>query len=97
MIGLTPDPFAALNSWIAPAIEPWAVSETAGISNSAARATRSGILHAPSKMEYSEWTCRWTNGASGMGKASVRRALDDLRKRSLSADFVAPEIGRAHV
>ena len=42
------------------------MSETAGISSSAARATRSGIRHAPSRIEYSEWTWRWTKGASGM-------------------------------
>ena len=56
----------ALKSCTAPAIEPWSVSETAGISSSAARVTRSGIRQAPSRIEYSEWTCRWTNGASGI-------------------------------
>ena len=46
---------------------PWSVIATAGISSSAARAARSGIRHAPSRIEYSEWTWRWTNGASGTG------------------------------
>jgi hypothetical protein len=64
---LTPLPRAALKSWIAPAIEPWSVSETAAISSSAARATRSGIRHAPSRIEYSEWTWRWTKGAGLFG------------------------------
>ena len=46
-----------------PAIEPWSVSDTAGISSSAAFRASAGIRHAPSRIEYSEWTCRWTNGA----------------------------------
>ena len=37
-------------------LEPWSVSETAGISSSAARAARAGMRHAPSRIEYSEWT-----------------------------------------
>src|SRR5579862_4918205 len=52
---------------MAPASEPWSVKLTAGISSSAARETRSGIRHAPSRIEYSEWTWRWTNGATGIG------------------------------
>src|SRR5512133_1667843 len=67
MTGLTPVPLVALKSWIAPAIDPWSVSETAGISNSAARAASAGTRQAPSRIEYSEWTWRWTNGASGTG------------------------------
>src|SRR4249920_311791 len=50
---------------MAPASDPWSVSATAGISSSAARAASSGIRHAPSRIEYSEWTCRWTNSAMG--------------------------------
>ena len=46
-----------------PAIEPWSVSETDGISRCAAFSASAGILQAPSRIEYSEWTCRWTNGA----------------------------------
>src|SRR5207237_3013131 len=67
MTGLTPVPLVALMSCTAPAIEPWSVSPTAGISNSAARAARAGIRQAPSRIEYSEWTWRWTYGASGTG------------------------------
>src|SRR5579875_890849 len=75
MIGFTPCPRASLKSWTAPAMLPWSVKATAGISSSAARATRSGIRHAPSRIEYSEWTWRWTNGASdipGQGQPSPR-------------------------
>ena len=38
------------------------MSETAGISSRAALSTSAGILHAPSRIENSEWTWRWTNG-----------------------------------
>ena len=62
-IGLIPCCAAALCRSTAPAIEPWSVSVTAGISSSAAFRASAGILHAPSRIEYSEWTCRWTNGA----------------------------------
>ncbi len=38
------------------------MSATAGISSRAAFSTRAGTRHAPSRIEYSECTCRWTNG-----------------------------------
>src|SRR4051812_18275458 len=38
---------------------PWSVSPRAGWPKAAARAARASILHAPSRSEYSEWTCRW--------------------------------------
>src|SRR5579885_865018 len=63
MTGLTPVPRVFVQSCTAPAMEPWSVRLTAGISSSAARSTRSVILHAPSRIEYSEWTCRWTKSA----------------------------------
>src|SRR4051794_32051749 len=63
MTGLTPVPRVVFQSCTAPAMEPWSVRLTDGISSSAARATRSGTRHAPSRIEYSEWTCRWTNSA----------------------------------
>src|SRR5579862_7097063 len=66
MTGLTPCLRAAVKSCTAPASEPWSVRLTAGISSSAALETRSGIRHAPSRIEYSEWTCRWTKLASDM-------------------------------
>src|SRR5436190_5331553 len=67
MTGLTPVPFVVFQSCTAPAMLPWSVSVTAAISSSAARATRSGIRQAPSRIEYSEWTWRWTNGAAAIG------------------------------
>src|ERR1700757_2954839 len=69
MSGLTPCFAASRVSSTAPASDPWSVSATAGISYSAARAASAGIRQAPSRMEYSEWTWRWTNGAvSGTAK-----------------------------
>src|SRR3954471_20056626 len=38
---------------------PWSVRPSAGWSKAAARAASASILHAPSRSEYSEWTCRW--------------------------------------
>src|SRR5436190_10477128 len=74
MTGLTPVPRVAFQSCTAPAIEPWSVRPTDGISSSAARATRSGTRHAPSRIEYSEWTCRWTKSA--MGEVILRPPQD---------------------
>src|SRR4051812_19540902 len=74
MTGLTPVSRVFCQSWTAPAIEPWSVRLTAGISSSAARLTRSGMRHAPSRIEYSEWTCRWTKDASDMPKAKISGA-----------------------
>src|SRR5512132_197490 len=65
--------FASRWSSTAPASEPWSVSVTAGISSSAARAASAGIRHAPSRIEYSEWTWRWTKGASDTGGPSYYR------------------------
>src|SRR5579862_191933 len=76
MTGLMPCLRAYVKSWTAPASEPWSVRLTAGISSSAARATRSGIRQAPSRIEYSEWTWRWTNGASDMPGATISGAQD---------------------
>src|SRR6478672_9443698 len=53
---------AARVSSTAPAIDPWSVRPIAGIPSSAARATSGSIRHAPSRMEYSLWTWRWTYG-----------------------------------
>src|SRR6185503_5390823 len=58
--GLTPTLSVSRTSSTAPAREPWSVSATAGISSSAARAASAGMRHAPSRIEYSLWTCRWT-------------------------------------
>src|SRR5450759_5086267 len=53
---------------MAPYIAPWSVTARAGISSSAARATRAGMRLAPSSSEYSVWLCRWTkvSGACGI-------------------------------
>src|SRR2546421_1446686 len=75
MTGLTPVSRVAFQSWTAPAIEPWSVRLTAGISNSAARATRSGIRQAPSRIEYSEWTWRWTNSDGGIAEGQCTPGL----------------------
>src|SRR5215216_2683150 len=85
MTGRTPVPRVARKSWIAPAIDPWSVRPTADISSSAARATRSGIRHAPSRIEYSLWTCRWTNGAAPWEPARFEAALAEPVSASVTA------------
>src|SRR5438270_11387863 len=82
MTGLTPWPLAALTRSIAPASDPWSVSATAGISSSAARCARAGIRQAPSRIEYSEWTWRWTKGTvSGTGKPCYKGVPTRLLER----------------
>src|SRR4051812_40560824 len=71
MTGLTPVSRVAFQSWTAPAIDPWSVRLTDGISSSAARAIRSEMRHAPSRIEYSEWTWRWTKSAWAIAGGSV--------------------------
>src|SRR5207248_3898419 len=39
---------------------PWSVMPTAGMPSRAASANRGAIFAAPSSIEYSVWTCRWT-------------------------------------
>ena len=68
-----------LVSSTAPASEPWSVRLTAGISSSAARLARSGIRHAPSRIEYSLWTWRWTKGARRARTQSTRGSRRDSR------------------
>src|SRR5690348_13224481 len=80
MSGFTPVAVAALYSSTTPAMEPWSVTETAGISSCAARSTSCRMRHAPSRMEYSEWQWRWTNGAL-TSPAIVRAGGDGLRPR----------------
>src|SRR3954447_3039506 len=72
-MGLTPCLRASLYSCTEPASEPWSVSATAGISSSAARAASAGTRQAPSRIENSEWTWRWTKGAGGTGRPSYNR------------------------
>src|SRR5215831_10782488 len=105
MTGFTPSFLASLWSSIAPASEPWSVSATAGISSSAARATSAGIRHAPSRIEYSEWTWRWTKGASDTGTATLLPAQDrtfaagrdDARSRLRLFVGCADLLDRAHL
>src|SRR5690242_707329 len=60
------------------------------MSSSAARFARSGMRHAPSRIEYSEWTWRWTNGTASdtatHPRLRVRRCLE-TRRRPLSGAF----------
>src|SRR3954454_10630315 len=88
MIGLMPCLWHALYISIAPFITPWSVSPSAGWPNAAARAASASILHAPSRREYSEWTCRWAQaavltagpmlGAASDGPRRASRTLRDL-------------------
>jgi hypothetical protein len=39
---------------------PWSVMPTAGMPRRAASAKRGAIFAAPSSIEYSVWTCKWT-------------------------------------
>src|SRR5437588_1977819 len=83
MTGLIPFFWAALTRSIVPAREPWSVRATAGICSSAARAARAGMRHAPSRMEYSEWTWRWTKGAvSGTARPLYKSVPTGLRRRT---------------
>src|SRR6266508_688835 len=95
MIGFTPCSPACLKSWIAPASEPWSVSPTAGISSSAARAASAGMRQAPSRIEYSEWTWRWTKGASGTeGQCTTRSCRPLLRDQlRLGGGRCQPAVG----
>src|ERR687894_152819 len=61
MIGLTPLAFEALWNSYAPNVLPWSVTAIAGIPISAQPLNRSLTRAAPSSIEYSECTCRWTN------------------------------------
>src|ERR1700704_6589978 len=74
-------------------MEPWSVRLTAGISSSAARLTRSGIRHAPSRIEYSEWTWRWTKSAAAIGEWPVYAGVQTGLKTPLRAGRTAP-VGR---
>src|SRR5690349_19816108 len=89
MTGFTPVPRVVFQSCTAPAMEPWSVRLTAGISSSAARATRSGMRHAPSRIEYSEWTCRWTKSASAMPERDRVRPPQDRTAPALCGILAA--------
>src|SRR3954447_17916030 len=74
-MGLMPCLTHAFWSSTAPFMTPWSVSPRAGWPKAAARAARASILHAPSRSEYSEWTCRWA-------QAGLLTALAMLGARS---------------
>src|SRR3954468_9000644 len=59
--GLMPAAFAASYIASAPYMLPWSVIPIAGWPSAAAAATTSPMRDAPSSIEYSVWTCRWTN------------------------------------
>src|SRR5256885_2488424 len=66
---------------MAPYMTPWSVMPRAGISSSAARATRAGMRLAPSSSEYSVWLWRWTkvSGACGIVLAGLADPSDSLK------------------
>src|SRR3954468_13693790 len=72
----TPCFLAALTSSTAPFITPWSVRPSAGWSNAAARAASASILQAPSRREYSEWTCRWAQAAVLTARAMLGAPSD---------------------
>ena len=57
---------------------PWSVMPTAGWPSAAAVATTSSIRAAPSSIENSVWTWRWTNDLAN-GAADLRQALSTGR------------------
>src|SRR5919198_2776121 len=67
---------AALYSSIEPFMTPWSVRPSAGWPNSAARAARASILHAPSSSEYSEWTCRCAQAGPAIGNPILGAGSD---------------------
>jgi hypothetical protein len=61
MMGLMPASVAVFQKSNAPKTLPWSVTAMAGIPCSAAAAIRGFTRAAPSSMEYSLCTWRWTN------------------------------------
>src|SRR4051794_22314378 len=66
----------------------------AGCPNAAARSARLSMLHAPSRSEYSEWTCRWTAPGVDIGPTSIGAGADGIGagRRSLRG-FREPRSG----
>src|SRR5689334_19631208 len=65
---------AALLSSTAPAIDPWSVRPIAGMPMSEARWTSGPMRQAPSRIEYSLWTWRWTYGEASVTAGAVYRS-----------------------
>src|SRR6476661_6233663 len=88
---------------------PWSVSPSAGWSYAAARSASLSILQAPSRSEYSEWTCRWAQvlltgrprlGARPDEPAPSARACPHvaaMREDSARGDQLVPYDGGAGV
>ena len=68
------------------------MSPIAGLSNSNALSTIGPIRNAPSRIEYSLWTCRWTYGGwLGTGLGTSRAKWDFLP--NAHSDFIFAVIG----
>src|SRR3954467_6152064 len=67
---------------------PWSVRPRAGWPKAAARAASASILRAPSRSEYSEWTCRWAQAGvlTALAILGARSDGSDPRARSFGAD-----------
>src|SRR4051794_36252537 len=61
---------------------PWSVRPRAGWPKAAARAASASILHAPSRSEYSEWTCRWAQAGPLTALAMLGVPPDGWTRRS---------------
>ena len=67
MIGFTPDFEAVWKNSYAPNMFPWSLIATAGISCRATSANSLLFFAAPSSIEYSVCTCRWTKESGTVG------------------------------
>src|SRR3954471_79165 len=63
---------------------PWSVRPSAGWSKAAARAASASILHAPSRSEYSECTCRWAQAGVLTARAILGARSDGAERRARS-------------
>src|SRR5579859_4130944 len=61
IIDFIPSFLHVLKKLTAPYMPPWSVIATAGWLSSLAVLINSGMRDRPSSIEYSVWTCRWTN------------------------------------
>src|SRR3954453_23797102 len=79
----------ALTSSIAPFMTPWSVRPSAGWPKAAARSARASILQAPSRSEYSEWTCRWAQAGVLTRVRSIGGGADGVACSAGSSPHVA--------
>src|SRR6478609_9700589 len=84
MIGLMPASVAVRQKSNAPNMLPWSVTATAGIPCSTAASMRGLTRAAPSSIEYSLCTWRWTKesleGTSSPGRGCGLKSTSDLRR-----------------